>query len=345
MRRWIGILLRAQWFYLLLVILILSTVTTAVNPLFLTLSNIVSILKQISVLGMVAAGATILIISGNFDISVGATIGLAMCVMAMLIRADVHVAWAVLAGLYVAMACCLFVGEVSILLRAPSFIVSLACIGVFQGIALALTNGNIQTVQEKIGMPGDTTLLGLFPTLFRFLAVIVAFFAPILGFFSATIGALPVLFLICLAGLTVMHFLLTYTRLGRRVYSIGSNPRAAYLSGIDVHRNKLTFFGLNGLYVGIAAVLLLLRVGSALPSTGTGTELKAIGAVIVGGAPMSGGKGKIIGTFLGVLLMGMIPNVTIMLDVSAYYESIAFGLLIIAALAVTALSQRTRRLG
>ena len=314
MKRWQEKLLRSQWVYLLLIVIALSAVTTWENPNFIKLSNIASILKQISVLGVVATGATILIISGNFDISVGATIGLAACVMAMLILRDVPVPLALCAGLGVAVLCCVFVGGASILLRAPSFIVSLACIGIVNGIALDLTKSTTQSVQQKIGMPGDTTVLGF----------------------------LPILFLVCLAGLVVMHFVLTYTRLGRRVYSIGSNPRAAYLSGISVHRNTLVFFAINGLFVGLAAVLLLLRVGSAQPSTGAGLELRAIGAVIVGGAPMSGGKGKIIGTFFGVLLMGMIPNVTIMLNVSAYYEGIAYGVLILAALAISGLSQKKR---
>ena len=316
MKPWQEKLLRSQWFYLLLVVIVLSAVTTAVNPNFIKLSNIASILKQISVLGVVATGATILIISGDFDISVGAAAGLAACVMAMLILRDVPVPLAACAGLAVAMACGLLVGGASILLRAPSFIVSLACIGIFRGIALDLTGSTTQSVQQKIGMPGDTTVLGF----------------------------LPVLFLVCLVGLVAMHFMLTYTRLGRRVYSIGSNPRAAYLSGISVYRNKLVFFAINGLFVGVAAVLLVLRVGSAQTSTGTGLELRAIGAVIVGGAPMSGGKGKIIGTFFGVLLMGMLPNVTIMLNVSAYYEGIAFGVLILAALAISGLSQKKRGL-
>ncbi|MDP6543708.1 MAG: ABC transporter permease [Phycisphaerae bacterium] len=313
----IGKLFRSQWFYLLLVIITLSIVTTVANPRYLRPTNIGSILKHISVLGLVATGATVLIVSGNFDISVGAVMGLSACVMGVLILHDVPVVWTVLAGLGVAMLCALFVGGASILLRAPSFIVSLACIWIFQGMALALTRGSIQTVQMKVGMPGETTIFGFF----------------------------PVIFLITLAGFLVMHFILTYTRFGRRVYSIGSNPRAAYLSGISVRRNKLMFFALNGLFVGIAAALLLLRVGSAKPSTGSGYELTAIGAVIVGGAPISGGKGKIVGTVFGVLLIGMIPNVMNMLHVDPYYQGVAFGLLILMALAVSVLSQKGQDLG
>lgn len=324
MTSWKDTLLRNQWFFLLLVVIVVSAVTAVTNPRYLRTSNIVSILEQISVLGLVACGATILIISGNFDISVGAGIGLTACIMAMLMNNDMPAGVAVPMGVCVAIVCGLFVGAVSIVLRAPSFIVSLACIGVFKGISQALTKGTIQTVYGKFEMLGQTR-----------------FEWSVLGFHMV----LPLLFLIGLVGYLAVHFMLTYTRLGRRVYSIGSNPRAAYLSGIGVNWNKLVFFGLNGLFVGVAAALLLSRVGAVGPSTGGGIELKAIGAVVIGGAPMSGGKGKVIGTFFGVLLMGVISNVMNMFRVNPDYQGIVFGLLIIAALAVSLLSQPRRGLG
>ena len=317
MNRWLANLLRRQWFCLLLVVILLSIITGVARPLYLLPSNIASILKYISVLGLVATGATILIVSGNFDISVGAVVGLTACVMAMLMQEGVPVACAVAAGLGLAVGCSLFVGGASILLRAPSFIISLACITIFRGIAQALTNSSTQTIPPEADIPAETTILAV----------------------------IPVLFLISLVGFGVMHFLLTYTKLGRRVYSIGSNPRAAYLSGIGVRRNKLIFFAINGLYVGIAAALLLFRVGSVTAmTTGSGYELRAIGAVVIGGAPMSGGKGKIIGTFFGVLLMGVISSVLSMFQVNENFQNIAFGLLIIVALAVSLLSQRSRGL-
>lgn len=316
MKPWLANLLRKQWFCLLLVVILLSIITGVARPLYLLPSNIASILKYISVLGLVATGATILIVSGNFDISVGAVVGLTACVMAMLMQRGVPVACAVAAGLGLAVACSLFVGGASILLRAPSFIVSLACITIFRGIAQALTNSSTQTIPPEADIPAETTILAV----------------------------IPVLFLISLVGFGVMHFLLTYTKLGRRVYSIGSNPRAAYLSGIGVRRNKLIFFAINGLYVGIAAALLLFRFGRVTPMTGNGYELRAIGAVVIGGAPMSGGKGKIIGTFFGVLLMGVISSVLNMFQVDSNFQDVAFGLLIIVALAVSLLSQRSRGL-
>lgn len=156
-------------------------------------------------------------------------------------------------------------------------------------------------------------------------------------------GLVPLIFVVSLAVYAVVGFILKYTRLGRRVYAIGANERAAFLSGIDVNLNKAAFFVLNGLLVGISATMLLSRVGAAQPSTGAGIELQAIGAVVIGGTPMSGGKGRIVGTFLGVLLMGVISKALNMLQVSPYFQDVTFGLLIIFSVAVSALGKRRGR--
>jgi ribose transport system permease protein len=308
-------LVRSQWFLLLVVVLLTSAFTGAVNPRFFRVNNIVNIFEQISTLGVVASGATILIISGNFDISVGANIGLSSCIMAMLMKANEPSPVAVALGLCVAVACAFFVGFNSIVFRAPSFIISLAAIGVFRGIALALTQASLQTIYGKFEGLGSTRFLGV----------------------------VPLIFVVSLAVYAVVGFVLKYTRLGRRIYAIGANERAAYLSGVNINLNKLAFFALNGLLVGIAATMLLSRVGAAQPSTGAGIELQAIGAVVIGGTPMNGGKGRIIGTFFGVLLMGVISNALNMLQVSPYFQDVTFGLLIILSVAVSALSQRRAR--
>ncbi len=310
-------ILGSQWFLLLLVVIIISCVTGAINPRFFRVNNIVNIFEQISTLGVVASGATILIISGNFDISVGANIGLSSCVMAMLMKANVPYAQAIAAGLAVSLACALFVGTNSILFKAPSFIISLATTGVFKGIALFMTQATLQTIYGKFEGLGSTRFFGV----------------------------LPLIFLLSLAVYAAMGFLLGRTRLGRRVYAIGSNERAAFLSGIGINANKLAFFAINGLLVGIAATMLLSRIGAAQPSTGAGIELQAIGAVVIGGTPMTGGKGRIVGTFFGVLLMGVISNALNMLQVSPYFQDVTFGLLIILSVAVSALSQKRGRSG
>jgi ribose transport system permease protein len=308
-------ILRSQWFLLLIVMAIIGAVTGSINPRFFRVNNIVNIFEQISTLGVVAAGATILIISGNFDISVGANIGLSACVMAILMKANASYPVAIAAGLSVSLLCALFVGASSILFKAPSFIISLAAAGVFKGIALFMTQATLQTIYGKFEGLGSTRFFGV----------------------------VPLIFLLSLAVFAAVGFLLRYMRLGRRVYAIGSNERAAFLSGVGINANKLAFFAINGLLIGIAATMLLSRIGAAQPSTGAGIELQAIGAVVIGGTPMSGGKGRIIGTFFGVLLMGVISNALNMLQVSPYFQDVTFGLLIILSVAVSALSQKRGR--
>jgi ribose transport system permease protein len=305
----LGRLAANQWILLLLLTVVLAVVAGSVNSRFWTLNNLSSILQEISVLGLVATGATILIISGNFDISVGAALGLAAIAMAMLMNAGVPDVVAVLVGVGVGTACSTFNGVASRLFRAPSFIISLATIGVFHGISLALTGGVIQTIYGRFDALG-TARLG---------------------------GVLPLMFAVTLAGFAAMHLLLTRTRLGRRVFAIGDNPRAAFLAGINVSRNTIIFFVINGVLVGLGAMLMLSRLGGALPSTGTGMELEAIGAAVIGGVPITGGKGSVVGTFFGVLLLGVVRNVLNILQVDPYYQDMAFGGLIILAVAISAL--------
>ncbi len=301
-----------QWFLLLIVIVLISVVTGLGNPRFFFKDNLINILEQISVLGLVSAGATILIISGNFDISVGSMIGLAASTMAILMNLGVNENLVSLVGILICIACSSLNGFMSVVFRTPSFIISLATLGVYHGIALALTGGVIQTIYGQFEAIASTKLFGI----------------------------LPLLFFISIAGYLLVHAILKYTQLGRRIFAIGSNPRAAFLAGINVELNKVIFFAINGFLVGVAAVLILSRLGAALPSTGAGLELRAIGAVVIGGVPITGGMGNVLGTFLGVLLMGVISNSLNMLRVNPYLQEVFYGLLIILAVAISSIRYR-----
>lgn len=305
-------LLGRQWVLLLIIIVMISVVTGARNSQFYSQENLTNILEQVSVLGLVAAGATILIISGNFDISVGAVIGLSAVVMAKLIGSGTSVWLAGLIGIAIAVICALTNGVLSLSFRAPSFIVSLAMIGVFHGIALAITEGTIQTIYGQFQGLGSTDLL----------------------------GSIPLIFVISIAGYVFIHVLMKYTAFGRALFAVGSNPKAAFLAGINVRRRTLAFFAINGLLVGVAAVLLLSRLGSALPSTGAGLELTAIGAAVIGGIPITGGRGNAVGTFFGVLLIGVISNSLNMLRVNPYHQEIGTGAVIIGAIGISFLRHR-----
>jgi ribose transport system permease protein len=306
---------KQQWFFLLIVILGISLITSIMNPRFLRINNIVNILQQVSTLGVVAAGATILIISGNFDISAGANLGLSACIMAMMIKAGVSPTLAVFTGILVSVFCSFLVGAASIVFKAPSFIISLAATGIFAGTALAITEAVLQNIYGQFEFLGATRLFGI----------------------------IPLLFLLSLLVYIVVGILLRFTLLGRRVYSIGNNPTAAYLSGINIKLNKIIFFLINGALIGLAATMMLSRIGAAQASTGAGIELTAIGAVVIGGTIMDGGKGGIVGTFFGVLLMGVIANSLNMLQVSPYLQDVINGVVIVIAIAVSSLSQSDRK--
>lgn len=296
-----------QWVLLLALTLVLGLITGMVNERFFNPRNLFNILEQTSVLGLVAAGATILIISGNFDISVGAIVGLCAVVMSMIVLAGYPEELAMVAAIVVAVVCSMFNAVIARLFQAPTFIVSLATLGIFTGIGLWMTAGVIQMV----------------PSNFTFLA-------------STRIGGqLPLIWLISVAGFAAVGLMLKYTRIGRRTYAIGDNPRAAFLSGIDVSRTTVLLFAINGVLVGAAAIVLISRIGSALPDTGAGLELRAIGAVVIGGVPITGGRGGVVGTFFGVLLLGVISNMLNLMRVDPFLQDIAFGGLIVLAIGVS----------
>lgn len=307
--RRLGRFLFSQPVVLFVFIVIIGVVTTSINPKFITWTNLSSIISQSASLGLVAAGMTILIISGHFDISVGNMIGLTTCVMAILINKGTNPWIASLLGIVLCVCCSLLNGGMAILFKAPSFIVTLATSSLFYGIALILTKGYMQTLYGK----------------YRFIASYKVF------------GVIPFLFFILFAGFLLVYLMIKYTRTGREIFAIGTNENAAYLSGINVKRSKLKFFALSGILVGFACMVLLSRVSGAQATTGMGMELQAIGAVVIGGSSINGGKGGVVGTLFGVILLSMISNAINMLHISAYYQDIVYAMVILIALAITAL--------
>ena len=301
-------ILFSQPVVLFVFILIISIVTTTINKNFLTWTSISSIICQATSLGLVAAGVTILVISGHFDVSIGHMVGLVTCTMAILINQGMNGWVASLIAILICVTCSVLNGGMSILFRAPSFIVTLATGSIYYSIALIITKGYMQTLYGQ----------------YRFLA-------------SFNIFGIPFLFIILFLGFLFVKILLKHTRTGREVYAIGTNQNAAYLSGINVKRSKLKFFMLSGVLTGFACMVLLSRVSAAQATTGNGMELQAIGAVVIGGSSINGGKGDVVGTFFGVILLSMISNAVNMLQISAYYEDLVYGVVIIIALAITAL--------
>ena len=301
-------LLTSQPFVLFVFIVVVSVATNSVNDKYLTASTINSILGQAAGLGLVAAGATMLVISGHFDISVGRMVGLAMCTMALLMNNGMNPFVVSIIGILICVGCSVFNGALSILFNAPSFIVTLASGSIFYSIALLITDGYMQTLYGK----------------YRFLSSYKVF------------GVFPLIWLILLLGFVAVFLILKHTQTGRQIFAIGTNEKAAYLSGVNINRSKIKFFVLSGILVGIASMLMLSRISAAQATTGEGMELEAIGAVVIGGSSINGGKGGVVGTFFGVILLSMISTAINMLHINAFYEYMVYGIVILLALAITA---------
>lgn len=296
-----------QIFFLTILIFILGAVATIFNPRFLSIQNLMNILQQNSILAIVSIGAALVMISGNFDISVGYMVSLATTVVSVLIYNGFNTLFATTTGFLICILCGLFNGLIIAKTRTPSFIITLASMSIFYGASLIVTGGASHSMGGKFVFLGRGNLFGVIP--------------------------MPIVIMIVI--FIIIYLLLRFTKLGRRIYAIGGNEAAAYLSGVDTDTVKIIIYIINGALVGIASLVLVSKLGSAQPTTGQGIELKAIAAVVIGGVPLTGGKGTALGTFLGVILTGLISNILNILNISAYYQQIVLGIIIIIAVIVS----------
>ncbi|WGF89737.1 ABC transporter permease [Marinivivus vitaminiproducens] len=274
---------------------------------FLSIRNGLNILDQVTVLGILAIGMTMVIIIGGIDLSVGSVLALSMMMMGWLAKtAGLPLPLAMLLGIATGAACGLVSGALITFARLPPFIATLAVMSVARGLANLLTNG-----QQIVG----------YPTWFTSLATV-----RHLGFFSVTVTVFIVLML-------VAAIFLRYRATGRNLFAIGGSPEVARLAGIDVGRYTLATYAAAGALAGVAAVTMAARLNSSQPSAGLGIELDTIAAVVIGGASLSGGVGSIPGTLLGVLIIGVLRNGLNLVGVSPFFQMVVIGSVI--ALAVT----------
>jgi ribose transport system permease protein len=296
-----------QIFFLAILIIILGAVAAVFNPRFLHWQNLINILQQNSILAIIAIGQTLVIISGNFDISVGSMVGLATVATSVLIYNGQSVVLAVIIGFLICVACGTVNGLIIAKTRTPSFIITLATMSIYFGGALIVSGGASHSLGGKFAAVGRGNIFSVF----------------------------PITILVMAAAFVLVYVILRFTKFGRRIYAVGGNEAAAYLSGINTDKTKIFIYILNGALVGVAAMVLISKLGSALPTTGQGLELKAIAAVVIGGVPLTGGKGSALGTFLGVILTGLISNILNILNISAYYQQIVLGIIIVIAVIVS----------
>jgi len=273
---------------------------------FCSWDNLNAILRNLAFEGILAIGMMVLLVSGEFDLSVGAMASMIGVITAWLMKvAGWPVPLAVATGLAIAASAGAINGVFVAKLRVNALITTLGTMGIFQGIALLVGGPGITFLPESFSRVGQTELLGL---------------------------QLPVWLLGALA--VVMHVLLTHSRFFRQLFYVGSNPKAARLSGIDVDGMQIFAFAMMGAIAGLAGIIYAARIATATATVGVGAELQAIAAVILGGASLSGGKGTIWGAMLGVFFMALIKNVLIIARVSSEWQGIVLGTVLVFAVAL-----------
>lgn len=301
-----------QDFGALLALILLVVGIGIISPDFRTVTNFLSLLRQSSINGLIAFGMTFVILTGGIDLSVGSILALTTAVAAGFIKGGMSPALAMLLALVFGAVLGLISGLLVTKGRLQPFIATLITMTVYRGLTMIYTNG------KPISGLGNSNIL-------KFIGK-----GDVLGLPFPVI-LLFVIFLIFL-------FLLTKTTFGRRIYATGSNQKAAKLAGVNINRTKMMAYLISGIMSALAGLILLSRLNSAQPTLGSGYELDAIAAVALGGTSMNGGRGKIYGTLIGVLIIAVLNNGLNILGVSSYYQDVIKGLVILVAV----LSDRKR---
>lgn len=302
----INILTAINKYRVFLILVFICIVASILSDAFFTVSNLMNVARQVSITAIIAAGMTIVILIAGIDLSVGSILAFAGAVTAGALSASVPLPLALLLALAVGLAFGVVNGFFITRWGVPAFIATLAIMVIGRGMTLVFTKGYPLVVNnDSFGFIGEGRILGI---------------------------PLPIMLMILVY--LLMYLILKYTSLGRYIYAIGGNEEASRLSGISVNAIKVVVYGISGLLSSLSSIIYTSRLMSAQPTAGTGIELDAIAAVIIGGTSLSGGRGGIIGTLAGALIMGVLDNVLNLMNVSPFYQSIVKGLVILAAVVI-----------
>ncbi len=289
----------------LAVLALLMIVMAILSPYFLSISNFLNILLATSVIGILAIGATFVICSAGLDLSVGSVLGFAGVVGALAVDDAIGLPWpfAIPVCLMAGAACGAINGLLVTRARIPAFIVTLGMLGIARGAALVLTNGKpVYGLPEALIFLGQGRPLGIPMPAYIFLGLALA-----------------------------AHYVLAHTRFGRYTLVIGDNEGAARATGVDVAAQRLKLYTLSGTIAGLAGLIFMARVNAGDPTAGLNYELTAITAAIIGGTNLFGGRGSVLGTFVGALIMGVLQNGLTLLAVQSFYQQMAIGAVLILA--------------
>lgn len=290
-------------------LIILMAVITIINSNFLTANNLLNLLLQVTSNALIAFGMTFVILTGGIDLSVGSILALSSALTAGLLGSGMPVTLAILISLILGCILGMMNGLLISYGKLAPFIVTLATITIFRGATLVYTNGNPITK-------------GLSDTfLFQFLG-------------QGYIVGIPFPVIIMFIVFIVLYVLLHKTAFGKSVYAIGGNEKAAYISGVKLNKVKIIIYSISGMMASISGLIITSRLSSAQPTAGASYEMDAIAAVVLGGTSLSGGKGRILGTLIGALIIGVLNNGLNIIGVSAFWQQVVKGVVILIAVLI-----------
>ncbi|CDM87404.1 ribose ABC transporter permease [Xenorhabdus bovienii] len=294
----------------LIALLILIVVVSFLSPNFFTLNNLFNILQQTSVNAIMAVGMTLVILTSGIDLSVGSLLALTGAVAASMVGTDVNALVAVVAALALGAAIGACTGVIVAKGKVQAFIATLVMMLLLRGVTRVYTDGS----PINTGFSDNAELFGWFG-IGRPLGVPAPVWIMLLVFAAA-------------------WYILHHTRLGRYIYALGGNESATRLSGINVDKIKIIVYSLCGLLAALGSIIEVARLSSAQPMAGSGYELDAIAAVVLGGTSLAGGKGRIVGTLFGALILGFLNNGLNLLGISSNYQMIVKAVVILLAVLV-----------
>ena len=296
-----------------MIILALFLIATFGTANFFTEYNLMNILKQCSINGVIAISATMIIITGGIDLSCGAIVGMSTLMVAMgQARWGLPIAASILIAILVGIVCGLYNAMIINELNVPPFIATLGSMTIIRGLIKVISNAG-----TIAGLKQEFTYLG-----------------------AGSFLKIPYLAWLWIAVVIVGFLILKYTTFGRNIYVLGSGQEVAKLCGISIRKTVYMTYGFAGFLCGIAGVMLAARINSAVPTAGQSYEMNAIAASVIGGASLSGAKGAVFGTALGTVLMTLIDNVGIQFGINSFIMEISTGVLITIAVVIDQLKNR-----
>jgi ribose transport system permease protein len=298
---------------LYLAFIIIFVAFSILNSNFLSVNNILNIIVQSSIIAIIAVGQTMVIVTGGIDLSVGSIVGAVGIAMGLLMVAGMPIFWVLLIGILLGCIIGLLNGVIISYGKVPAFITTLGMMGIARGVGLALNSG-----QPVAGFP-----LG-----FEKIA-------------TSSLAGIPSFVFYSLIVYLIMYVVLDRTKFGRHIYAVGGNRDAARLSGVKNKKVESLVYLFSGLFSGLGSILLTARLNYATPIAGNGYELDTIAAVVIGGTALSGGQGKIVGSLVGALMLGILRNGLTILNVSSYFQQIIIGAVIIIAVFADKLNENT----